>query len=63
MVISKDNTRVMITIPKDLKKKLEETAKKENRTLSNMIVHIINIYLSSPQSLSRSKEDFLNQDQ
>mgnify|MGYP000403941175 CR=1 FL=1 len=48
MVISKKNTRVTITIPKELKRELEEKAKQENRTLSNYIVHILKKHLSSP---------------
>lgn len=37
MTISKDNTRVLVTIPKELREELEEEAAKENRSLSNYI--------------------------
>lgn len=48
MAISKDNTRIMITIPKKLKKKIEKEAKKENRSLSNYIVNVLEKHLTSP---------------
>ena len=41
MAISKENTRIQVTIPKDLKKQLEEKAKLENRSVSNYIVTLI----------------------
>ena len=41
MTISKKNTRTNITINKELKLKLEEMAKKENRTLNNLIITIL----------------------
>ena len=37
-MISKDNTRTIITLPKDLKEKLEILAKADNRSLNNLIV-------------------------
>ena len=36
--------RMSITIPKDIKKKLEDIAKKELRTRSNMIAKLIQEY-------------------
>jgi predicted HicB family RNase H-like nuclease len=36
-----ENTRILITISKELKKKLEKKAKAENRSMSNYIVTII----------------------
>jgi len=41
MTISADNTRTNITIPKVLKKKLEDLAKEQNRSLNNLIVTIL----------------------
>lgn len=39
--ISDKNTRYLLTLPKELKKQLEEEAKKENRTLNNYILKIL----------------------
>lgn len=41
MTVSKDNTRIQITISKDLKKKLEKRAEENNRSVSNYIVTLI----------------------
>ena len=41
MTISADNTRTNITISKTLKKKLEELAKEQNRSLNNLIITIL----------------------
>lgn len=41
MAISEENTRIQVTIHKDLKKQLEEKAKAENRSVSNYIVTLI----------------------
>ena len=41
MAISEENTRIQVTIPKDLKKQLEKKAKAENRSVSNYIVTLI----------------------
>lgn len=50
MIISKDNTRTLITIPKELKKQLEEIAKQDNRSFNNLVVKILKDYVrnSSP---------------
>jgi predicted HicB family RNase H-like nuclease len=50
MSISKDNTRTLITIPKELKKQLEEIAKQDNRSFNNLVVKILKDYVrnSSP---------------
>lgn len=39
--ISSKNTRTMLTMPKDLKAILEEMAKKQNRSLNNLIITIL----------------------
>lgn len=41
MPIAEDKTRTLITIPKELKAKLEEEAKKENRTFNNLVITIL----------------------
>lgn len=46
-MISENNTRTLITIPKETKKQLEEIAKKDDRSLNNMILTIINKYIES----------------
>lgn len=47
MSISKNNTRTLITIPKDLKQQLEQIAKKENRSFNNLVVTILKSYADS----------------
>ena len=41
MAISDKNTRVLVTMPKELKDKLEKKAKDENRTVNNLILTIL----------------------
>lgn len=41
MAIAESNVRTNITIPKELKSKLEELAKKENRSFNNLVVTIL----------------------
>lgn len=41
MSISDKNTRTLITIPKELKSKLEELAKEDNRSFNNLVVTIL----------------------
>ena len=41
MSISKDNTRMMLTIPKELKAELERIAQEQNRSVNNLILTII----------------------
>ena len=45
MSISKHNTRTLITMPKDLKIKLETIAKEQNRPFSNLVVTILKGYV------------------
>ncbi len=47
MAISKNNTRTLITIPKELKKQLEKLAKNDNRSFNNLVVKILNDYVSN----------------
>lgn len=41
MALADKNTRIQITIPKELKKQLVKKAKKDNRSTSNYIVTLI----------------------
>lgn len=45
MTISKDKTRTNITIEKDLKQKLEEIAKQQNRSFNNLVITILKSYV------------------
>ena len=45
MAISEDNTRTIITIPKDLKKQLEEIAKTKNRSFNNLVITVLKDYV------------------
>lgn len=47
MSISKDNTRTQITIPKELKAKLEKLAKNDNRSFNNLIITVLKDYAST----------------
>lgn len=40
-MISDKNIRALVTLPKELKEKLEVKAKKENRSLNNLILTIL----------------------
>lgn len=44
MGISKGNIRTLITIPRDLKEKLEKIGEDQNRTLGNLIVTVLKEY-------------------
>lgn len=44
MAISADNTRTNITIPKDLKAKLEQLAKEDGRSFNNLVIKILREY-------------------
>ncbi|MGM0807527.1 MAG: ribbon-helix-helix domain-containing protein [Bacillota bacterium] len=41
MTISKDNTRTLITIPKDLKEQLEKLAEQDERSFNNLVIKIL----------------------
>ena len=43
--ISKDKTRTMLTLTKELKEQAQEQAKKENRSLNNLIETTLIQYL------------------
>lgn len=39
--ISDKNTRIPITLPRDLKERIEQLAKKQNRSFSNLVVTLL----------------------
>ncbi|WP_438453638.1 ribbon-helix-helix domain-containing protein [Staphylococcus pseudintermedius] len=39
------NTRISVTVSKDNRDKLKELAKKENRSMSNMVEHLTTSYI------------------
>lgn len=45
MAIGKDKVRIALTLPKDIKDKLDALAEQDNRTTSNLINTIILNYL------------------
>lgn len=48
-MIAEDKTRIMLTIEKDFKVELTELAKKQNRSLNNLIVTVLQDYYSRSQ--------------
>ena len=49
MPVSKDNTRLMVTLPREIAKKVKEKAEKENRTISNTVQTIILDYFEEEE--------------
>jgi len=47
MAISKDKTRTMITLEKTVKEQLEKEAKKQNRSLNNLMETILKDHLAN----------------
>ena len=47
MSISKYNTRMILTIPKELKSELERIAQEQNRSVNNLILTIIKNSISN----------------
>lgn len=45
--ISENNTRTALTIPKDLKARLEELAQEQNRSFNNLVITILKEYASN----------------
>lgn len=50
MTISKDNTRTNITISKELKAKLEQLAKDQNRSFNNLVITVLKEYVNADSS-------------
>lgn len=53
MAVSEEKTRVLITITKSQKEKLDEIAEKDKRSLSNLCGKIISDYLDSLEDKGR----------
>lgn len=49
MAVGSDKTRILVNIPIELKKQLEEKAKQENRSLSNYIVTVLSKEIEKDQ--------------
>lgn len=47
--ISDQNTRMSLTIPKELKASLEKIAKEQNRSLNNLIITLLKDYTDTPK--------------
>lgn len=47
MAVSKDKTGVLVNMDKELKEKLVQMAKEQNRSLSNLIVTVLKDYVDS----------------
>lgn len=47
MAVSKDKTRTLITLLKKDKEKLEQIAREQNRSFSNLVETILKEYLAS----------------
>lgn len=54
--ISDTNTTMSFVIPKDLKDELAKIAEKENRSMSNLIVNLIDNYVYMNQEHNRLKK-------
>ena len=46
-MISENNTRVLVTMPKETKERLEKLAKEDNRSVNNLILTVINKYINN----------------
>lgn len=57
MSISNGNTRVIITVPKELKGMLEEAARRDNRSVSNLIVKILKDFVESHCEKEHTSQD------
>ena len=51
MAVGKDKTGVLVNMNKDMKAKLEELAKKDGRSLTNLINKILTEYVESVENL------------
>jgi metal-responsive CopG/Arc/MetJ family transcriptional regulator len=46
-MIGEDKVRILITVPKEMKKDLEILAEKETRNVSNLIVAVLKDYIKN----------------
>lgn len=57
-MINKDvNTRTSLTLPKDLKSKLEVLAEKERRSVNNLIVNVLYSYVDDNLDFEHEKKE------
>lgn len=57
-MINKDvNTRTSLTLPKDLKSKLEVLAEKERRSVNNLIVNALYSYVDDNPDFEHKKKE------
>jgi len=49
-MISKDKTKLIFVIPKELKEKIEKESEKQNRSMANLIVTILKDYFEKKGS-------------
>lgn len=52
MAIGKDKTRIILTLPKEVKNKLDILAKEDNRTTSNYLQNLIYKHLEQQKPLN-----------
>ena len=52
-MVSDNNIRVMVTMPKELRDKLSTIADNDGRSLSNLIVQILKIYVNQQDKPDR----------
>lgn len=49
--ISNENTRTNITIPKELKSKIEQLAKEDNRSFNNYVITVLKEHVDNKKTL------------
>lgn len=60
MAIGKDKTRIIVTLPDNIKNKLDIQAQKENRPVANLVANLIVTYLTQIDNLEKQQYyDFL----
>ena len=50
MSVSNDKTRAIISLEKDLKSKIDELAKKDDRSFSNYVVQVLKEHVNNVES-------------
>ncbi|HFE4994833.1 TPA: DUF6364 family protein [Staphylococcus aureus] len=48
-MIKEENTRISVTVSKEIRDKLKRIAKNENRSMSNMVEHLISKYIEKDE--------------
>lgn len=57
MAISEGNTRTNVTIPKELKKRMERYAKEQNRSFNNLVITILMSWVRSRENERDNEKD------